>query len=157
MKAPITYKIAGTEADFAQARELFLEYADSLDTDLCFQNFSRELQTLEEQYGNPQGALCLAFDESLPVGCVGVRRLDNETAELKRMYVRPASRGHQIGKHLLELALDAATTLGYRKIRLDTLPSMESAQQLYHSFGFSVIPSYRFNPVEGTIYMEKEI
>jgi ribosomal protein S18 acetylase RimI-like enzyme len=153
----ILFKIARTNEEFSQARELFNEYADSLDTDLCFQNFTNELETIDKQYNEPKGALLLAYKNNIAVGCVGIRELDEDAAELKRMYVQPAFRKYKIGRKLLELAIQTAKELNYKKIKLDTLPSMVQAQNLYHSFGFYEIPSYRFNPVQGTAYMEKKL
>jgi putative acetyltransferase len=104
---------------------------------------------IDIQYNKPKGALLLAYKEKIAVGCLGIREFNIETAELKRMYVQTEYRGHQIGRKLLELK--------YNKIRLDTLPSMTQAQNLYRIFGFYEIPSYRFNPINGTVYMEKNL
>lgn len=101
--------------------------------------------------------MLLAYKEKIAVGCVGIREFDIETAELKRMYVQTEYRGHQIGQKLLEISLEIAEKLKYNKIRLDTLPSMTQAQNLYRIFGFYEIPSYRFNPINGTVYMEKNL
>jgi putative acetyltransferase len=157
MDTPITYKIATTPEDFAQGKMLFEEYSRSLKADLSFQNFSKELEAIGEQYHEPAGGLLLAFYVNQPVGCAGVRKLDDEIAELKRMYVKNEYRGHKIGLSLLERAIALAKELGYQKIRLDTLENMSKAQELYRSFGFYEIPSYRFNPLVGTIYMEKAL
>lgn len=153
----ITYQIATTPQDFETGKELFEEYARSLNVDLSFQNFSKELESIDEQYNEPVGALLLASDGEVSVGCSGVRKLDEQTAELKRMYVKKEYRGYQVGLNLLERSIDLAKKLGYKFIRLDTLENMTKAQQLYRSFGFYDIPSYRFNPLPGTIYMEKEL
>lgn len=150
----ILYKTAKTGKDFNDGRELFHLYARSLDIDLSFQDFEAELKTIHKQYNRPEGALILAYNGKVAVGCSAVRRLEADTAELKRMYVRPEFRGNRIGQKLLELSVEAARELKYIKIRLDTLPEMIQAQKLYRSFGFYEIPSYRFNPVQGTIYME---
>lgn len=153
----ITYKTASTDREFEQAKALFTEYAASLQIDLSFQNFSRELETVRTQYDKPGGSLLLVYKDGEAVGCAGVRRLGDDTAELKRMYVRPDCRGLNIGKELLERALLAARELGYSKMRLDTLSSMKTAQKLYESFGFKSIPAYYHNPLEDTIYMEADI
>ena len=155
MEPTLTYLIAKTEADFETGKTLFQEYAQSLKVDLCFQNFSTELETIAKQYNLPSGGLYLVFYDGLPAGCAGIRKLDDETAELKRMFVKDEYRGHKFGVKLLQLAIDLAKQLGYAKLRLDTLEDMVKAQQLYHSFGFYEIPAYRFNPLGGTIYMEK--
>ncbi|MHA4740519.1 GNAT family N-acetyltransferase [Dyadobacter sp. MSC1_007] len=157
MNTEIIYKTASTDQEFEEAKELFNEYAASLNVDLCFQNFSQELENVRKLYDKPTGALLVVYKSGVPVGCVGVRRFDDATAELKRMYVRPECRGLNIGKELLDRALTAAKELGYSKMRLDTLSSMTRAQKLYESFGFAPIPAYYFNPLEDTIYMEAAI
>jgi GNAT superfamily N-acetyltransferase len=153
----VNYLTAKTDADFKTGRMLFREYALSLNVDLCFQGFDSELETIAQQYNLPSGGLYLAFYDGLPAGCAGIRKLDEETAELKRMFVKDEYRGHKIGVKLLQLAIDLAKQLGYSKLRLDTLADMVKAQDLYRSFGFYEIPAYRFNPLGGTIYMEKKL
>jgi len=153
----VTYRIADTDEDFETGKELFKAYARSLNVDLSFQNFSKELDTLNQQYHQPSGGLLLAFCDELPAGCAGVRRLDENVAELKRMYVREEYQGLKIGVALLQRAIDLAKTLGYKNLRLDTLANMTKAQQLYYSFGFYEIQPYRYNPLLGTIYMEKDL
>jgi putative acetyltransferase len=151
----IIYKIAYTEGEFDQARVLFKEYADALGVDLSFQDFEKELETIHVQYNKPGGGLLLAYANDYPLACAAVRRSDDRTAELKRMYVKGGYRGRWIGVELLNRSLNMAKDLGYKKIRLDTLENMTKAQELYKSFGFCIIPPYRFNPIRGTIYMEK--
>ena len=154
-KNGITYRQAVTDAAFEEGKRMFKEYVASLGVDLSFQEFDKELQVIGVQYNKPGGALLLVYDDSSAIGCAGIRKIDDETAELKRMYVRDGYRGYGIGVNLLEQSAEIARELGYKKIRLDTLRTMEKAQALYRSFGFYEIPSYRFNPLEGTIYMEK--
>ena len=153
----ISYKIANTIREFENGKDLFQQYANSLNLDLSFQDFTKELETIDKQYNKPRGALLLAYNKKIAAGCVGIRELDIETAELKRMYVQAEYRGHQIGRKFLELSIDIAKELNYTKIRLDTLPGMTQAQNLYRTFGFYEIPSYRFNPIKGTVYMEKKL
>ena len=153
----ITYQIAANPGDFEAGKRLFEEYALSLNVDLSFQNFSKELESIHEQYHAPTGALLLARDGDVFAGCSGIRKLDEQTAELKRMYVKDEYRGYRIGVNLLERSINLAGELGYKFIRLDTLENMSKAQQLYRSFGFYEIPAYRFNPLPGTLYMEKEL
>lgn len=157
MSSEIIYRAAETDVDFSLGKSLFRQYAVSLGVDLSFQEFENELQRIDQQYNKPSGALLLAFYEADAIGCAGVRKLDEETAELKRMYVQTPYRGLRVGAKLLEQAIEIAKVRGYKKIRLDTLKDMTRAQELYRSFGFYEIPSYRFNPIEGTIYMEKEL
>ncbi|MCF0052558.1 GNAT family N-acetyltransferase [Dyadobacter sp. LJ53] len=153
----VFYKLAETSEEFEQAKELFIEYAHSLEIDLSFQNFSGELESVRLQYDKPTGALLLVYQDGSLAGCAGIRRLDGEIAELKRMYVRPDFRGLGIGKELLKRAIATAAGIGYKKIRLDTLSSMTKARSLYESFGFEPIDPYYFNPIEETIYMERVI
>jgi GNAT superfamily N-acetyltransferase len=153
----VTYRLANTNEDFETGRKLFEEYANSLNLDLSFQNFSKELDAISEQYHEPSGGLLLVFNADFPVGCAGIRQLDNATAELKRMYIKGEYRGLKIGVALLQRSIDLAKTLGYKKLRLDTLAKMAKAQQLYYSFGFYEIDAYRYNPLAGTIYMEKDL
>lgn len=142
---------------YATARLLFQAYADSLGFDLCFQNFSQEMATLEQQYAAPQGALLLLFRGQEAIGCCGVRRWDQGIAELKRMYLRPEARGQGAGRQLLDAACQTARHLGYTHLRLDTLPAMEAAVALYLRHDFYPIPAYRDNPVPGTLYLEKHL
>lgn len=155
MELIFIYKTAHAEDEFEQARLLFKEYADALGVDLSFQDFEKELETIHVQYNKPDGALLLVYENESPIACTAIRRSDEGTAELKRMYVKNKYRGHRIGVELLKRSLIMAKDLGYKKIRLDTLENMIKAQELYKSFGFYIIPPYRFNPIPGTIYMEK--
>jgi GNAT superfamily N-acetyltransferase len=140
--------------DLALARELFLEYADWLKVDLCFQGFERELAALPGDYAPPQGRLLLAFHHERAVGCAALRRIDATTAEVKRLYVRPEARGKRVGRQLVGQLIAAARECGYRRLVLDTLPQMPEAQTLYRSFGFVEIPGYYHNPLPGVIFME---
>jgi len=153
----VLLKIANTKQAFADGRNLFNQYANSLDIDLSFQDFSNELETIHKQYNKPAGALLLAYKDNIAVGCAGIRQLEKDIAELKRMYVQPGYRKNKTGVRLLEFAVAVAKDFHYKKIRLDTLPTMTRAQALYRSFGFYEIPPYRFNPVNGTVFMEKQL
>lgn len=136
-------------------RALFLEYAGSLDVHLGYQGFDAEVATLPGDYAPPRGALLLAVEDGASVGCVALRPLTwPEAAELKRLYVAPAGRGRGVGERLTRAALDAAAAIGYRRICLDTLPSMVGAQRLYEALGFRDVEPYRYSPVAGTRYME---
>lgn len=134
----------------ATARGLFREYAQAIGTDLEYQGFSTELAALPAPYVPPRGALLIARIESSVAGCVALRPLDEHRGEMKRLYVRPAYRKSGLGKRLVEAAIDAARRTGYRELRLDTLPSMASAQALYCRLGFVEIPPYNTTHLPGT-------
>jgi ribosomal protein S18 acetylase RimI-like enzyme len=137
-----------------QARELFLEYAAATGLDLCFQNFDEELASLPGEYAPPNGRLILAMDQMQVAGCIALRKIDEETCEMKRLYVRPAARGTGSGKSLALKIIEEARRIGYARMRLDTLPSMQQAITLYRSLGFQPIEPYRYNPEEGALFME---
>jgi ribosomal protein S18 acetylase RimI-like enzyme len=136
------------------ARELFMEYAQSLGIDLSFQDFETELGTLPGKYAPPGGCLVLAFIEDEPAGCAAMRGLTDEICEMKRLYARPAFRGQGVGLALAKAVIGAARRAGYRRMRLDTLPSMQSAQGLYRKLGFYEIEPYVYNPVEGAKFLQ---
>ncbi len=121
---------------------LMLEYQASLGVDLAYQHFADEIASLAAVYGPPQGALYLATLDDAPVGCVGVRPFTPEPGccEMKRLYVAPGARGHGLGRRLALQSMEAARALGYTRMRLDTLPSMQEAQALYVALGFCEIP-----------------
>ena len=132
------------------ARELILEYAHSLGVDLSFQSLDEELAHLAEFYE----AIFVASEGDEVAGCVALRRIDDATCEMKRLYVRPAFRGRDLGRQLAEHVIAEAKRRGFATMRLDTLPSMSTAATLYRSLGFVEIAPYRFNPIEGTRFME---
>ena len=145
----------GRELD--EARTLFREYADSLEFDLDFQDFDRELSSLPGAYAEPRGRLLLAFADNRPVGCIALRPLSQEIGEMKRLYVRPGFRRFGLGRVLAETLIENARSIGYTRMRLDTTPSMAAARRLYQTLGFVDIPPYCFNPLEGACYMELEL
>lgn len=142
--------------DYAAARALFREYAARLGVSLCFQGFEEELTILETMYAPPKGALLLLRDGEGYSGCVGLRPLGDE-CEMKRLYVKPELRGQGWGRRLAEAIADRARTLGYRRLYLDTLPSMVEARALYADLGFEPAAPYYLNPVEGAAYLVKPL
>ena len=160
---PPPIRLAVTDADFAQARALFEEYAAWLKVDLCFQGFADELATLPGAYAAPRGMLVLAGTPEAAAGCVALRPLvangapDSGVAEIKRLYVRPVARGTGLGMRLAQTVIDGARAIGYREIKLDTLGQMAEAHALYAKLGFSECAAYYHNPIAGAVYMSKRL
>jgi putative acetyltransferase len=144
------------EDEMDLVRELFREYAGSLNFNLSFQNFEEELATLPGNYRPPSGRLLVAFCGTMPAGCVGLRQFDQHRCEMKRLYVRPSYRGRRIGELLVDRLMEEARSIGgYQSVLLDTIqPLMSRAITLYKKMGFREIPAYRANPMRGAVYME---
>ena len=147
-----------TSEDIAAVRQIFTEYAQSLNVDLCFQDFEAELEMLPGEYAAPRGALLLAMVNQQVAGCCALRPLDSaddpNAAEMKRLYVRPAYRRLGLGRQLAEAILDAARQCDYSCVLLDTLDEMETARALYEDLGFEEIPPYYHNPLPGAHYLK---
>jgi len=143
---------AVTKEDYAIARAMFEEYARAIDVDLCFQDFAAELDRLSVMYAPPAGALLLAKVGSEVAGCVGLRKFRDDISEMKRLYVRPDFRGRHLGRRMAEEIAQRARELGYRTLVLDTLGTMEAAQRLYVSMGFTPATSYYVNPLPNVKY-----
>ncbi len=135
------------------ARDLFVEYQQSTGTDLCFQGFATELAGLPGEYATPFGRLYVGYVEAQPACCIALRRQDPQSGEMKRLFVRPAFRVRGFGLVLARTVINDAVAIGYRRIVLDTLPTMIDAQRMYERLGFSDIPAYTHNPVGGTRFM----
>lgn len=150
-------KAAQSYDEIKTIKELFEEYAQSLNFSLCFQNFDEELKNLPGEYSSPEGTLLLAKYNGLPAGCVGLRKIENDICEMKRLYVRNNFRGLHIGKLLANKIIEEGKRIGYKKMRLDTVDTMKAAQTLYKSLGFYEISPYGYHPIEKTIYMELEL
>jgi len=149
------FEQAQSATQIAQARELFLEYAGTLNFNLCFQNFEKELAELPGDYAPPDGRLLLAEYDGRLAGCVALHKLEREICEMKRLYLRPQFRGRGIGRALAEKIIAEARAIGYRRMRLDTVePVMKDAVGLYRALGFKEVAPYRDNPIEGAKYME---
>jgi GNAT superfamily N-acetyltransferase len=170
---------AATARDIELARALFLEYAQWLKVDLCFQGFAQELATLPGAYAPPRGRLLLAGARDEAFACIALRSLESEsgcgrgtvtptplpsaasaegtakgpTGEVKRLYVQPAHRGEGWARRLAQMLLDEARVIGYRELKLDTLAWMSPARALYSSLGFRECAPYYRNPLSGVVYM----
>lgn len=155
---PLIFVQAKSLPQIAQARELFLEYAQSLGFSLCFQNFDQELAELPGDYAPPAGRLLLAEFNAQLAGCVALHKLDSAICEMKRLYLRPQFRGQGLGRLLAEKIIAEARLIGYERMRLDTVePVMKDAVAMYRRFGFKDIAPYCPNPNPGVLYLELQL
>lgn len=148
-------------------RQLFGEYTTLLEEGdpeiwkyLTIQNYSLEIQHLEDKYGLPNGRLYIAWVNNQPAGCIALRKLsemEGEACEMKRLYVRPEFRGYGIAARLVETILQDAIEVGYRAIYLDTLSFLQDAIRLYFRFGFYEIPPYNNSPMQATVFMKRDL
>jgi putative acetyltransferase len=146
---------AESPRQIAQARELFLEYEQSLGVSLCFQNFDQELAGLPGDYAPPSGRLLLAEVKGELAGCVALHEFEAKICEMKRLYLRPKFRGRGLGRVLAETIMAEARKIGYQRMRLDTIePIMKDAVAMYRRLGFREIAPYRPHPIAGAMYME---
>jgi putative acetyltransferase len=153
------FKLISEDQDFQRARKLFMEYAVSLDFNLHFQNFDKELEEIDIQYNKPGGGLILIIDSlsGEEIGCAGIRKSEEKIAELKRMFIKEEHRNKGLGKQLLQRVIELSKALGYEKIRLDTLDTMKAAIALYEKSGFRQTGAYRYNPHKNVKYYELEL
>lgn len=140
---------------------LFSEYTNMLITNdesfkkyLDIQNYDEEVKHLESKYGMPDGRLYLVYCDGKLAGCIGLRKIDNENCEMKRLYIRPEFRGKKLGNVLIEKIIEDAREIGYSYMLLDTLPFLQSAIHLYKKYGFHEIESYNNSPMDTSIYMK---
>lgn len=132
---------------------IFREYVSSPTVSLGFQEYEAEFAGLPGKYAAPEGRLLLAYEGGTVLGCAALRRVDESTCEMKRVYVRPAARGRNLGRLLVEAILSEAKLAGYSRICLDVLSEFTEAQKLYESMGFVHAKSVSFNPVPGTKFL----
>lgn len=148
--------VPATEKQMPVVRTLFEDYQNYLGVDLCFQGFVGELDGLPGRYAEPDGFVLLAMQGGVACGCVAVRRMDEEQAELKRLFVKPEAQGDGTGRQLFDAAMTRAEAHGYLAILLDTLPQMKTAQAMYLKKGFVKTVPYVHNPLEGVQYFRYE-
>jgi GNAT superfamily N-acetyltransferase len=148
---------AETARQLGEAKLLFEEYAGALDFGLEFQDFAGELRRFPGEYAAPGGCILLAVTGGETAGCVALRPLEPGICEMKRLYVRPRFRGRRAGRVLAEAIIDRARRLGYRRMRLDTVPSMKEAIALYTALGFQPVEPYRDNPIEEATFLELQL
>ena len=150
----LTIERAVFPAGIDEVLQLFREYAAELPFDLSFQGFEEELATLPGAYAPPRGCILLARGGRGAAGCVGLRPLGDDVCEMKRLYVRPKLRRRRLGRRLVLAVLGEARDIGYRRMRLDTVPSMARAIALYRALGFHEIAPYTHSPVAGALFFE---
>ena len=151
----VEIEVVATDAQLAAVRQLFRNYATWLDVDLCFQSFEKELAELPGLYAPPRGRLLLAKHEDRSIGCVGLRPLESNVCEMKRLWVEPEFKGIGLGRRLAEQIVAAGAELGYHAMRLDTIPErLKAAQHIYQTLGFREIPPYYENPLDGVSMFE---
>jgi ribosomal protein S18 acetylase RimI-like enzyme len=157
MNVNVIIKPAEGDSMIRSAKKLFLEYAESLNFNLCFQNFEKEVAGLPGEYAEPDGRLLLLYCGYEPVGCVALRKVVDKISEMKRLYVMPKYRGKGLGKMLALEVIRQAQEISYERMKLDTVPTMKEAIDLYKQIGFTEASAYRYNPVQGAIYMELDL
>jgi putative acetyltransferase len=150
-------KPANFPGDLEHVIAILREYVASPSVSLAFQNYEAEFAALPGKYAAPDGRLLLAWKGQVVVGCAALRRVDETTCEMKRVYVRPDARGESLGRRLIERILDEARAAGYSRICLDVLPELSAAQRIYESLGFQPSEPVTFNPVPGTRYLALEL
>jgi ribosomal protein S18 acetylase RimI-like enzyme len=144
-----------TVTEIGAARDLFVEYAQSLGFSLCFQGFDHELANLPGDYAPPKGRLLLALVDGAPAGVIGLRALEGDICEMKRLYVKPDFRGHGLGRQLADRVIEEAKKIGYTRMRLDSVADqMQTAIAMYRKMGFSEIAPCRESPMPSVVYME---
>jgi putative acetyltransferase len=141
-------------ADTQAIVSLVREYAAWLGIDMSFQNFEQEMAQIEGIYSLPKGLFWVVQEGEKLVGCVGFKHLDATTAEVKRLYVQPAFRGHKLGEQLMQTLTQAARQLGYQRLVLDTVPQTVFAQSIYQRMGFTPIAQYYEGPTLATQFFE---
>ncbi len=150
-------QVNGHGSELEAVRALFREYASSVPDARCFGGFDEEVARLPGEYAPPAGRLLVAVEKGQAVGCVALRRLDGETCEMKRLYVKSRFRGAGFARALAYGLVAEARRMGYRRMRLDTLPVMGEARLLYQTMGFREIAPYYQNPVPGSMFMELKL
>jgi len=148
---------AASQSDLREVRVMFREYAELVAEALCFQDYDRELAGLPGDYAPPGGTLLLARDAEGTLGCVGLRRLDAASGEMKRMYVRGRGRGTGLGRRLAAAVIEEAQQRGYRRLLLDTLPKLTAAIALYRSLGFREPAPSLACPTPGALCFEPKL
>jgi GNAT superfamily N-acetyltransferase len=153
----LAVRITESSGDLAEVRELWIEYWRSIDLPNDFQGFGEELKGLPGKYGSDGGALLIAWIGDILAGTIALRRLNDQSGEVKRLYLRPAFRGRGLGRYLLEHVIERARGIGYEALYADTLPSMTDALSLYTRMGFERVEAYASDPTPGAIFMKLQL
>ena len=143
--------------DRAPIARLMREYVEALGADISFQDFEAEHVGLPGKYARPEGVVLIGWTADEAVGIVAYRPFERRICEMKRLYVLPRFRGTGLGRLLVEELVRDARSHGYRRMVLDTLPSMRPAQAVYGAMGFQPIPAYYDNPLPGVMYMALDL
>lgn len=146
-----------TIEELEEVKNIFIEYSEFLQVDLCFQDFEHELQTLHEIYSPPKGCIILAKQNDRTVGCVALKPIDKGVCEMKRLYVRQEARGTGLGRKLVKELIAFAKKSAYKSMKLDTVSKLKEAIQLYRSLGFIETTPYVYNPLSDVLYLELKL
>lgn len=142
---------------FSEYTNMLIENDSSFKKYLDIQHYDEEIKHLETKYGLPYGRLYLVYCDGEAAGCIGLRKIDEQNCEMKRLYVRPEFRGKKIGEQLVQKIITDAKDIGYSYMLLDTLPFLENAILMYKKFGFYEIESYNDSPISTSIYMKLDL
>jgi GNAT superfamily N-acetyltransferase len=154
---PFTISAVHSSVDLDAARALFRAYGRTPGVDVCVVDFAEEIDALPGPYAESRGTILLAHVGDRPAGCVALKPVAEEVAEMKRLFVDPMFRGRKIGEALATAAIDAARTRGYARLRLDSLPSMVEAQTMYRRLGFVAVSPWVTTVIPGVAYLELQI
>lgn len=142
---------------FTEYTDMILKQGDDVKRCLDSQHYGNEVLDLKEKYGLPYGRLYLAYWGDRAAGCVALKQTDNIYCEIKRLYVRPGYRGKGVGRILIDQVINDAKLIGYKHVRLDTFPFMDSAIRIYRQYGFYDIERYNDNPAFTAVYMQLDL
>ena len=148
---------AESPEDIARVQQLWREYWESIGLPMDFQGFGEELRGLPGVYAREGGVLLLALAKEEPAGSIALRRLNQTSGEVKRLYLRPKFRGQGLGRRLLEAVIERARAIQYDCLYADTLPSMTEALSLYERIGFERVEAYSDTPTPGEIYLKLKL
>lgn len=141
-----------------QVKELIIEYTKRLNRDLSFQNLDEELADPAAKYTAPEGELLVAVnDDNMVMGMVAYHKHTDDRCEMKRLYVKPKTRGMHLGELLVKEIIEHARQAGYKEMVLDTIVPLKAAIGLYKKNGFVECDPYYDNPMDDVIYMTKKL